>query len=102
MELTDAQKAILDKWPEKPHPGVRLPYGYQVKAGDSSKIVPNTEIIFVLEDVLDQMANGLSLRDAAEQLNYRVPKNFSLSHQGLKKVRARLRPNDPVNPSVTP
>lgn len=100
MTLSDSQLLILKKYPELPNPKRRLPYGYEVKSGDSSRIVPNKEVIFVLEDILDRMRDGLSLRDATDLLNSRTPKSFSLSHQGLKKVRARLRPGEIKNPEA--
>jgi hypothetical protein len=50
----------------------------------------------VIEDILDQMAEGLSLRDAADQTKIRLPRKYHLSHMGLKVIRSRLRPDDPT------
>lgn len=95
MALTDHQKYILEKWPELENPKTRLPYGYQVKPSDSTRITPILDVIFVIEDILDQMAEGLSLRDASDQTKIRLPRKYHLSHMGLKVIRKRLRPSDP-------
>ena len=90
--MDDKTRVILDKYPELPHPGKRLPYGYKVKEGDWTTIVPIPEVILVLDETLDQLDNGIALREAADYLNSHAPKGFTLSHMGLKKVRMRVRP----------
>jgi len=95
VNLSDHQKYILEKWPELEKPQGRLPYGYKVKDTDNTRIIPILDVIFVIEDILDQMAEGLSLRDASDQTKIRLPRKYHLSHMGLKVIRNRLRPSDP-------
>lgn len=85
-------EALSLKYPELPHPGKRLPYGYKVSKSDPRVIAPVPEVISVLDEALDQLDNGISIRVATDFINSRVPPLFSLSHMGLSRIRKRLRP----------
>jgi phage terminase large subunit len=93
---------ISSRYPELPHPGTRLPYGYKVSEEDPRVIVPVLEVITVLDAALDQFDNGSSIRVATDYINSLVPYDYRLSHMGLRKIHARLRPNSPkVKTTVT-
>ena len=84
---------LKDKYPDLKHPGKRLPYGYKTSDTDPGIITAIPEVISVLDEALDQLDNGTSIRVATDFLNSRVDSSFSLSHMGLKRVRQRLRPD---------
>lgn len=88
-----SEEEILLKYPTLPRPKNRLPYEYKVSEEDKELIIPRLDVIFVLEQALDQIENGISLREATDFLNSRVPYDAKVSHMGLKKIRSRLRPD---------
>jgi len=89
---------------EIPNLGVRPPFGYSKKGGDPSLLVADPVIFSCLSVALDQLDNGISLREAADSFNYNLQKHgidLSLSHAGLKKLRTQYRPDyiRKINPS---
>lgn len=81
---------------EIPNLGVRPPFGYSKKGGDPSLLVADPVIFSCLSVALDQLDNGISLREAADSFNYNLQKHgidLSLSHAGLKKLRTQYRPD---------
>lgn len=82
----------LSKYPERKRTS-RIPFGYKEKVGDPNLLVPDPAIIPLLDEALDQLDAGVTLRVAVEWLNGVVPEGNSLSHTGLKKLRTQYRPN---------
>lgn len=69
----------------------RLPYGYRTSS-DPLVMEPDPEIIGFLDDALNSLDAGISLREACDTLNARVP-SLTLSHMGLRKIYNRERPD---------
>ena len=84
---------FLLKFPEIEHIRGRLPYGYKKKEGDPRLLVPDPAAIALLKTALDQLDAGISLRQVSEWLQSNLPDGFTISHQGLKELRYRYRPN---------
>lgn len=84
---------FLLKFPEIEHIRGRLPYGYKKKEGDPRLLVPDPAAIALLKTALDQLDAGISLRQVSEWLQFNLPDGFTISHQGLKELRYRYRPN---------
>lgn len=82
---------IRARWPERSRTsgfGV-VPYGYETKGGDPKSLVPNMELVILVEQALDQLDRGSSLREVALWLSTKSGK--SISHAGLSKIWHRLR-----------
>ena len=60
---------------EIPNLGVRPPFGYSKKGGDPSLLVADPVIFSCLSVALDQLDNGISLREAADSFNYNLQKH---------------------------
>jgi hypothetical protein len=86
---------ILEKYPERPKLHNKLPYGYIQKVGDPNLLVPDPAVIPLLDQALDQLDAGISLRAVVEWLNANNP-NATLSHSGLVKIRKYHRPDHPT------
>lgn len=89
---------VLDKYPERPRI-TSIPFGYQKKVGDPNLLVPDPVIMPLLDDALDQLDAGNSLRMVAEWINSKLLEldrtDLSMSFAGLLKLRAFYRPNHP-------
>lgn len=83
---------VLADWPNKPVGKGRLPYGY-VLSESGLELTPDLSLIFILDEALDQLDAGISLREVADWYNSRVPEDASLSHAGFSLIRRRLRPD---------
>lgn len=83
---------LLARYPERPRL-TRIPYGYVRKVGDPNLLVPDPAVIPLLDQALDQLDAGISLRGVAEWLNAATPEGVVLSHEGLKALRKQYRPN---------
>jgi len=75
---------------------VRIPHGYKVDPNDTSHFIPNWEVIPYLEQAMDLLDDGQSLRTVAEWLSSKLPK--SISHQGIKLIHQKHRGGDRNNP----
>lgn len=81
---------MIEDW--KPRPKTkRLPYGYITDPENSRQMLPDSEAVNLIEEALDQLDAGISLREATEYFNSKSP--TSLTHAGLRKIRERIRPN---------
>lgn len=90
-------KPILDRYPERKYRN-KLPFGYNKKEGDPNLCIPDPLVIPLLDQALDQLDAGASLREASEWLNSILQEkelNTSLTHMGLMKLRKYYRPNHP-------
>jgi hypothetical protein len=94
-EQGQSQELLNEKYPERPHL-TRIPYGYIKKAGDPNLLVPDPAVIPLLDQALDQLDAGISLRTVTEWLNANTPEYAQLSHSGLVKLRKFYRPNAKV------
>lgn len=65
-----------------------IPYGY-MEGGDQKSLVPNPEHVVLIEEALDKVAAGCSLRRAAEELSQDSGK--TITHTGLAKIFDRRR-----------
>jgi len=89
----DRIKQILAKYPERPKLK-RIPFGYMLKGGDPSTLVPDPAIIPFLDEALDQLDAGIALRSVTEWLNSKVQdQGLSISHMGIKTLRKEYRPD---------
>lgn len=82
--------ALKDSW--EPKFSKVKPIGYFNKDAEGTWY-PNPEVLFVLEQALDQLDNGISYREAQEFFNAHVGPEDQVSHVGLIKIRNRVRPN---------
>lgn len=74
----------------------RPPFGYSQKGGDPDLLVPDPVLFSCLSTALDQLDNGISLREATDSLNLSFKEkgySLSLSHTGLKQLRVQYRPD---------
>lgn len=86
---------ILASYPEREF-HVKVPFGYCRKEGDPNLCVPDPLVVPLLDDALDQLDAGASLREASEWLNSQLEKagiDQSITHMGLMKLRKYYRPN---------
>lgn len=90
-----SQDTVLADWPVRERPSGRAPYGYLLSE-DKQTIYPDETVIYILDEALDQLDAGISLREVAEWFNSRVLSTQTLSHAGFNIVRKRLRPDHPV------
>lgn len=81
--------SLSAKYPPKKR-GARPPYGY---VDDGSMYVPDLSILSILDEALDQLDRGVSLREACVWFNSHDLK--PLTHMGLQKVWDRCRPDHP-------
>ncbi len=84
---------LAEVYPERPYL-TKKPYGYKSKEGDPSLLVADPVIVSKLDQALDQLDAGTSLREATDWLNSNTPEGTSLSHAGLKKIRNQYRPQN--------
>lgn len=110
MSDTEVKEVDLSKYPDKIY-HTSIPYGYMFatevsddakEGGDpylpsvgpekGSRLVPDPEVISLLENAFDQLDAGTSLRNVAEWLNTRNTK-ANISHTGLNLLRKQYRPN---------
>ncbi|HYD90658.1 MAG TPA: hypothetical protein VEA37_04120, partial [Flavobacterium sp.] len=80
----------------KPRPRLKkVPYGYMVdkEGGDPNLLVPDPAVIGPLDQALDQLDAGISLRSVCDWLNANTPEYANLSHSGLRDLRKEYRPN---------
>lgn len=68
----------------------RIPYGYTtLEGGDPASLVPDPELVPLIEQALDSLDNGFSLRETALWLTEQTGK--SISHVGLSEIWKRKR-----------
>lgn len=70
-----------------------VPYGYDVDPDNNKILRPNEEVIALIEEALDRLDGGESLRETALWLSTNAGR--SLSHVGLSKIWRRLRGDKP-------
>lgn len=89
-EVPEEAPLLKKEW--LPKKSKRKPIGYHNP--DSNFIYqPNFPVLKILEETLDQLDNGISLREATDFFNAHVPPEDHVSHMGLKKIRERERPD---------
>lgn len=81
---------VLAKYPEKKFQ-TKVPYAYKLKEGDPNLLVPDPAVIPLLEQALDQLDAGSSLRNVAEWLNFHHPNKLTITHTGVKKLYNEYR-----------
>lgn len=68
----------------------RIPYGYQIsEGGDPASLVPDPELVPLIEQALDSLDNGFSLRETAVWLSETSGKK--ISHVGLSQIWKKRR-----------
>lgn len=68
----------------------RIPYGYKIQeGGDPASLVPDPELVPLIEQALDSLDNGFSLRETAVWLSENSGQ--SISHVGLSQIWKRKR-----------
>lgn len=83
---------ILNDWPEIVANAKRTPIGYIRDVRDDNIYwIPDLEKIFHIDEALDQLDAGISLREVADWLSQKI--EDAPSHAGLQIIRKRLRPN---------
>lgn len=83
---------ILNDWPEIVANAKRTPIGYIRDVRDDNVYwIPDLEKIFHIDEALDQLDAGISLREVADWLSQKI--EDAPSHAGLNIIRKRLRPN---------
>lgn len=83
----------LEYW--KPRKRTRkLPYGFTQDPDDKRMMLPDMEIASLVEQALDSLEAGISLREAADSLNARSTQK--LTHAGLRILWDRIRPGHPL------
>jgi hypothetical protein len=95
MTKEKALDEIIASYPEREFKK-NVPFGYCRKEGDPNLCVPDPLVVPLLDDALDQLDAGASLREASEWLNAQLESkgiNQSLTHMGLMKLRKYYRPN---------
>lgn len=98
-------KVNLTNWPviKKDHPRGLIPLGYMKEGsdfnregGDPKSLVPDTEMIALLELALDAMDTGTTIREACDFINAKNPPRL-VSHVALNNLWKKLRGSDPNN-----
>lgn len=68
----------------------RIPFGYKtLEGGDPASLVPDPELVPLIEQALDSLDNGFSLRETAAWLSENSGQ--SISHVGLSQIWKRKR-----------
>lgn len=97
MENVNPVSDNLQWYPlEIPNVGSRPPFGYSKKGGDPDLLVADPVLFTCLSTTLDQLDNGISLREATDSFNADLASRgytLSLSHAGLKSLRVKYRPD---------
>lgn len=86
-----------DNWPviKRERDFGRVPYGYVVKGGDPKSLVPDPGQVILIEEALDFLDAGHSLRTTANWLT--EANGHSISHAGLGKIWKRLRESNALS-----
>jgi hypothetical protein len=66
------------------NPTAAMPFGYKYAEGDMRTIVPDMDIVPIIEDALDQLDQGRSYRDTAAWIAHKTGK--SISHQAVSNI----------------
>ncbi len=83
---------VLNDWPEVKARSKRTPIGYLRDVRDDGVYwVPDHSKIFYIDEALDQLDAGISLREVADWLSQKI--EDAPSHAGLNMMRKRLRPD---------
>ena len=69
----------------------RIPYGYKADEDDPYLLVPDEELVAIVEEAMDYLDQGYSRRKVADWVNARAEK--SISHQGIFNIWKRHRPD---------
>jgi hypothetical protein len=86
------KEEVLRDWPEIPARAKRVALGYRREdRPDGIYWVPDLETVFYIDEALDQLDAGLSLREVAEWLSQKIA--GAPTHAGLAKIRLRMRPD---------
>lgn len=82
---------IKSSWENKtrPNKNAKIPYGYKASEEDSLVLVPNPEIVVLVEQAMDYLDDGNSYREAARWLS--SESGETISHQGLANIWKRHR-----------
>lgn len=76
-----------ERWPEKIHKHGPIPYGYIQKEGDPRSLVPDMELVTLIEKALKALDSGSALRETAEWLS---EKGKPVSHVTLNLIWKHL------------
>lgn len=104
--MTDKAPRLEEFW--QPRPRLRrLPFGYRLDPLDDTRMLPDSEIIPLIEEAMHQINGGVSLREAADWISANTPNGEKISHAGLKQLlgerytnRTRVRPDAKPRPKT--
>jgi hypothetical protein len=87
-----SEEEVLNDWPVVPARSRRLPIGYLRDVREDGIFwVPDHSKVFLIDEALDQLDAGISLREVADWLSQKI--DGAPTHAGLVIIRKRLRPN---------
>lgn len=69
----------------------RIPYGYKEDEDDPYLLVPDMDIVPLIEEAMDYLDEGYSRRKVADWLNARIERK--ISHQGISNLWKAKRPD---------
>lgn len=99
--MSDREYKYPDMWVPRPRKA-NYPSYMEIDPKNPGTVIPIPEICFLLEDALDSLNNGQSLRAVADWLNEKlIPWNVTYSHAGLRKIWGNKR-TIPVVPIKKP
>ena len=80
-------------WPNKTRQNTyqRIPYGYKEDEEDPYLLVPDMDIVPLIEEAMDYLDEGYSRRKVADWLNARIERK--ISHQGISNLWKAKRPD---------
>lgn len=88
--MTESNNLVdLSSWPDLKTPkSKQIPYGYK-EGGDPTSLVPDPDQVILIEQYLDKVVSGMSLRLAAQELSELNQR--PITHVGLSKILERRR-----------
>lgn len=94
---TQTPTETTEQWPtrRRPNATAKIPYAYKPSEADPLVLIPDEEIVPFVEQALDYLDNGNSLRETARWLSEKT--GDEISHQGLNNIWNRLRRGDKTN-----
>lgn len=84
----------MTNWPNKtrPNPNAKIPYAYKASEDDPLVLVPDPDVVPLVEEAMDYLDNGYSSRQVAQWLTEKS--GHKISHQGILLIWRRHRTAD--------